>query len=670
MLWALFALIIPIVVHLFNFRKHKLLPFSNIELLKNIQQQTNQTRKIKHLVVLALRMLAIASLIFAFAQPYTPTSNTISADTKNLISVYIDNSMSMQLRGAEMSLLDEAKQKAISLAQSFGLNNRYVLLTNDFLPQHQRSLSANDFLAEVEQIRNGAPPALFSDVILRNKAIRQSEQFKEKLLFVFSDFQKSMANATQSASDSSVNLFLVPVQSSMQNNLFIDSCWFETPVIRPGMNTAITVRIKNGGNEAAIGIPISLIINNEQKAVANADIEAGNAVEVSMQFTATQTGFQKAVISILDFPIVFDDELSFSFNIQQKIKVLEIFESKGNKGIYQLFGDDEAVAFESKQRQNIDIQSLTDFNFIILNELDDMSSGFQQRLTDFVSRGGSIAIIPSEKLSDAYNQLVTPFGFSFQAIGDTAKTRVFSLETTHALFQDVFIKIPENPDFPSVFKHYFMRFSPQSTVRSIIQLPNGNAFLAAGNKNNGKVYAFAVPFQASWTDFQQNNLFVPVFYRMALMSAQPQDLYFTLGKRIALEAAFSNEEKSGLLKLRSFSSDFEVIPQHLVINGKQEVVFDAIIPAAGHYGLFQNDTLKRVLAWNDDRKESLFTFLNTAELKNAYKPPSFKTVQVLQSNQFNMKDALNEFVASGKLFAIFIIFALMFLLAEVLLLRF
>ena len=71
-LWGLSALSIPILVHLFNFRRFKKVQFSNVAFLKDIRQETQSKRILRHLLILAARMLAIACLVLAFAQPYIP----------------------------------------------------------------------------------------------------------------------------------------------------------------------------------------------------------------------------------------------------------------------------------------------------------------------------------------------------------------------------------------------------------------------------------------------------------------------------------------------------------------------------------------------------------------------------------------------------------------------
>ena len=93
-LYALTAVLIPIIIHLFNFRKFKTVYFSNVRFLKDIKKETKAHSQLKHLLILLSRILAISALVFAFAQPYIPVNNTIIHD-KYAVSIYIDNSFSM-----------------------------------------------------------------------------------------------------------------------------------------------------------------------------------------------------------------------------------------------------------------------------------------------------------------------------------------------------------------------------------------------------------------------------------------------------------------------------------------------------------------------------------------------------------------------------------------------
>ena len=109
-LWAFGVLIIPIIIHLFNFRKYKVLYFSSLKFIQFVDQQTRSTQKLKHLLVLIARILAFSFLVIAFAQPFIPAAKDNSKGGKPVIAIYIDNSFSMSMKGKEGELISEARE--------------------------------------------------------------------------------------------------------------------------------------------------------------------------------------------------------------------------------------------------------------------------------------------------------------------------------------------------------------------------------------------------------------------------------------------------------------------------------------------------------------------------------------------------------------------------------
>lgn len=669
MLWWLLALAIPIIVHLFNFRRHKILLFSNIQLLKNLQQETIRKKNLKHYVVLALRLLAIAALVLAFARPFIPANTDIQADGNNLVSVYLDNSMSMQLRGSSMSLLDEARQQALDLRNAFGMNNRYALFTNDFLPQHQRHLSHVEFEQELATVRQGAPPAKMNTLLSRERNLSGRQTFDSKMLFVFSDFQENMAVLTDQLTDTALNIFLIPSSPSVRNNIFIDSCWFESPVLQTGVSTFIHVRITNSGTEDALGIPLRLEVNGDQKALTNVDIKAASFTDVQLQFVPSAAGYQEARLSLIDFPIVFDDELFFAFEVKEAVKVLEIFEVEPNPWIQMLFEDDEQIVYDKSQKLRLDIQSLQDYDLVLLNELSSIPSGMLQSLRVFLEKGGSIALLPGSS-TDGLNELLEGTGIQYAAQADTATTRVFSIEEQHPLFKDVFVKIPENADLPQLNRHYPIRKTGASFGFSLIKLLNGNDFLTQTNYGSGRIYLFTVGVDTRYTNFSRNNLFVPVFYRLAFTSARLSPLYYTLGEEVRIERPLPMSLSGNPFRLRSMISDFELIPEIRQGGVRQEIVIHSAIPEAGHYALFHGDTLVGLYAWNDNRAESLMQFTPAEQVRQNLQALGYKHVTIIESESMRMSGAIESALGGKSRHILFIWLALLFLLMEVLVLRF
>ena len=101
-LWGLFLIIIPILIHLFNFRRYKKIYFSNVSFLKSVKEQTKFASRLKHLLVLLSRILMIAFLVLAFSQPYISHKQQ-TATKKKSVSIYIDNSFSIDRKSTRLN---------------------------------------------------------------------------------------------------------------------------------------------------------------------------------------------------------------------------------------------------------------------------------------------------------------------------------------------------------------------------------------------------------------------------------------------------------------------------------------------------------------------------------------------------------------------------------------
>ena len=131
LLIGLVAILVPILIHLFNFRRYKTYYFSNVKMLQDIAEKTKRESQLKHLIVLGLRILAIASLVFAFAQPYIPTHSQ-NSKSGNLVTIYVDNSFSMDGNTPEGTLFYDGVGNASrsSTTSNIPTNSSFTITTS------------------------------------------------------------------------------------------------------------------------------------------------------------------------------------------------------------------------------------------------------------------------------------------------------------------------------------------------------------------------------------------------------------------------------------------------------------------------------------------------------------------------------------------------------------
>jgi hypothetical protein len=182
-LFGLLLIAIPVIIHLFNFRKFKKVYFSNTSFLKDIQQQTSSRRNIKERLILLSRILAITFLVLAFAKPYIPQENTVSANQSHLVSIYIDNSFSMEAVNQDGRLLDEAKRKAKEIVATYGLTDKFQLLSNDFNGSQNRLLDKEAFLEALDALEISARTNDYQQILNQHSAfLKQIMVIKNMLI--------------------------------------------------------------------------------------------------------------------------------------------------------------------------------------------------------------------------------------------------------------------------------------------------------------------------------------------------------------------------------------------------------------------------------------------------------------------------------------------------------
>lgn len=671
-LYGLFALSIPVIIHLFNFRRFKKIYFTNVSFIRELKLQTQKQSRLKHLLILLMRLLAVAAIILAFAQPYFPvTENIVQQNRQNAVSVYIDNSFSMQAVSGKGTLLDEARDKAREIGSVYKTSDVFQLVTNDFEGRDQRFISKDEFLQRVDEVAVSSVVKTLPDVISRQEQILEDQAAENKTAYVISDFQDGILEGDFLALDSSINKIFIPMKGINTSNLYIDTCWFETPVQQLNQPAALHVVVKNSSGNNFEQIPVKLLINGRQRGLASFDVSANEKTEVVISFTNNEPGIQHAVLEISDFAITFDDKLWFSFTVSLQTPVLCINGDGENPYLNSLFKKDSLFLYESMNEANIAFSDFKRFRLIILNELKSVSSGLIQHLVPFVQNGGSLVVLPSSREGgEVYNELLQILKAGSYASLDTTNTKISYINLEHPLYSGVFDEIPENLDLPAVSQFFPITFDSRTLQETILELQRGGTFLSVFGAERGKVYLFAVPFDAAFSNFPLHAIFVPTLFKIAVSSVLQEALYAEIGgsEMISLpDLEAGNEE---VLRLKDMNTDFEVIPERRFTQTSCDLFLHGQIREAGNYMLLRDQQPLKGVSFNYNRIESEMVFYSTARLEEFIENNNLYNTKVLDSADKPFVQALTEFNQGIRLWKLFVVLALVFLLAEGLLLRF
>lgn len=668
-LWALSLLAIPVIIHLFNFRRYKKIAFTNVRFLKQITEETTSRSKLKHLLVLLCRMLALAALVFAFSQPFLPAANLLPVENSTIVSVFVDNSFSMELPGRQSSKIEEAKKAAEEVVMAYKPSDRFQILTNDFEGSHQRIVNREEALARIREIKISAAARTVSDVISRQQ---QAADGRVSSYFI-SDMQAWQTNLQELEEDTINRLVFVPIAGNIASNLSIDTCFFSEPFILKNKPAVIKTVISNFSENEIEQLSVRLIINGTQKALTSISIAAGASAEAELVFTPDFSGFASGEIQITDHPLTFDDRWFFNVKVNDKINTLLLSPDTVNRFVRSAFASDALFNIAYQSEKILDYGSFRSFSAIVVSDFQTINSGMAAELDRYLRSGGVVILFPDTNVNlDSYNS------FFRNTISDkweqpvAAELRADKLNFESRALSGIFDlknQRDKNVDYPLV-KKFFRTITVSSGIReSILALQDGSPLLSCYTVGKGKIYLAAQAASPAAGNLVNHALFAPMIYRMSLHTEAvnpPFQIIGAEGNYLLTDAPLQGD---AVYKLSDKSAGMEVIPPLVTAEGATALNLKGIIKEAGVYDLKAGNMVIDAIAFNFNRRESEPSFLDNTALEEAASKSFFRNIAVLKSSPKGYTASLVNQTSGRQLWKWFIALVLLFLAAETALLR-
>lgn len=672
-LYALFAILIPVIIHLFNFRKYKKIYFTNVKFLRELKQESQSKSRLKEILILISRILAISALVFAFAQPVL-VNDTAKVKTGNkAIGIYIDNSFSMEGVNKNGSLLENAKKRAKEIVAAFGNADKFMLLTNDFEGKHQRFLSKEEMNDAVDEVKISSAVKSLSSAIKRQQDFLRGAKLNDMRSFVLSDFQKPTSDFKNFPNDTLITTSLIAVNANNSDNIYIDTCWFETPVQQKGVIQKLNIRIYNKSNKVIENGTIRLTINNKQTGLASFNAEAQSKTETQLTFECKEEGFNYCSLKLDDYPITFDDELFFTFNSKLNIQTLVINGKSSETGSYfkTLMQTDSLFSFYENNESSIDYGLFGKANLIILNEVENFSSGLISEINKYMQAGGHLVLIPAKKMEvSSYSEFYKALSLPAPGNADTTTLKIEKTDFKTGFYEGVFDKIDERIDLPVIKKRFITNLSSRSNLKPILKLMNGETWLGELDYNGSKLYLFSGPLDVASSNFCKHALFVPTIYKMAINSLKAvPPYYYTQNNSVIQINAMSNKGDEPF-HLKSLNNKSDVIPEIRVGNNRLNIFTQGQIVEPGFYNLTLQTQTLQALAFNFNRLESGLEFYTNDEMENNLGENHLVSYKTIIAGEKTLTSSVAEISGNTKLWKLFVILTLIFVAIEIALIRF
>jgi hypothetical protein len=629
---ALAAAAIPIILHLLNLRKTRVIEFSTLAFLKELQRSKIRKLKLKQWLLLALRTLIIIFVVMAFTRPALRSGFGFLPGTaaKSSVVIVLDNSFSMLVSDEHGQLLKQAKRKAAELVDLLQAGDDAALILTTS-PEKKNDLSAalNAVNGGIEEAGVSYAHGDYRQALTAASALLSSSSNFNKEVYFITDRQRSQftfedGSTPQQLFDAGVKLFTLPVGDGEQGNTAVSAVEVKNSIFETGKPVDVAATVRNVSDAPLSNAIVSVFLAGERVAQNTIDVPAGGTQRVEFTVLPKQSGWVPGFVELEDDALPEDNRRYFGFHLPQTLNVL-LGPSGGQDA--KLLGlvlnpaaaDPEAVksfAVDAMNTGQLLSANLSRYDVVVLLGAQALSDAFTQRLASWVRAGGSVMLFPDANGSvEAWSRTLLPrlglpaaSGVTGSLTDNGSFVSFGKIDFDHPLFSGMFENTPEGkqPEVESPRLYYSVRLRGDENARQVISTRAGDAFLLDAHVEKGRVLAFAVSPDLSWSDFPFKGIFLPLLNRAMFYLAAREDNALALmvgaGTEVTISSTLAGDQ---LFELRGpDDSMLRIVPKAL----PSGMVFPIESPdLPGLYTLNGGKDVLRAIAVNTDPVESDLT---------------------------------------------------------------
>ena len=306
------AIAIPVLIHLIQREKKRVIEFPSLMFVRRIPYQSVRRRRIRHWALLLMRAAAIALIAAAFARPFLRQGAVAAAAGGGAreIVILLDQSASMGY-GDHWARATEAARNVV---RGLGADDRATLvLFNKNAEENMRATADRTRLeAAINAAKVGSGATRYGPALKLAESILSRSPIKRREAVLISDFQRSGWSGSEEVRfGEGITVNPVSVASANTANLAVPSVAFARSSFSGQERLTVTAGLSNKGDEALKDVPVTLTIDGHEIQTEKATVAAHASGSVSFtQFTLTSPNVRGSVRAGTD-PLPADNSFHF-----------------------------------------------------------------------------------------------------------------------------------------------------------------------------------------------------------------------------------------------------------------------------------------------------------------------------------------------------------------------
>jgi len=633
-LWALLAIALPILIHLFSRQRVKKIEFSSLIFLKSLEKSTLRAIKIKNLLLLLIRSLIIFFVVLAFARPSSRTglASRLGAKSKSTILLLMDNSYRMGYETKKGNLLSMALKKGEELLKVFREGDELYLITYSSEPKLYLSHPTFDSSLIVKGIREmelSFEPTDLDNALRAGLDLLTKVKNENREIYLFTDLETkelfSLKRWSSAYKDKGIKLFIIKLSDEEKENWCIKKVELPERVLEKQTPFEVKGVVVNYSKKPAQNLLLSLYLDGKRVSQTGVDLKEREEREISFMQSVKEPGVHSGYLEVSDDNLLADNKRFFTFNLPEKIEVL-LVESRGEKEKYLRLalnpqtGEEKGIEVNQIDPKSFFRSNLLKYKAIIFSDYNGLKSEDLLRLDEFINSGGGVFFFLGEGEKEIYSQICQRYlnstyksgkGFSGK---DEGFLTLEKIDLLHPVFQSY--KRLDKAKFPQIRFFTINEITPGKKIKILASFSNGAPAFVENTSGPGKVLAFLSSYDPEFSDLGEHTLFVPLIRRSVeyLSSSLFASEQFLVGEKIRKEYDLKKAEKIELLDPEN--SRVILNPEY----SKDKIILKLDgLGKPGIYKLQAGENLLDLLAVNLDPKDSDLEPLKDAELKSEIK---------------------------------------------------
>ncbi len=518
LLAGLLAIILPIVVHLVQRERRRVVEFPSLMFLRKIPNQSVKRRAIRHWPLLLLRVLAFVLLALAFARPFWPGpvgAATTGAGGRDVV-ILLDRSHSMGYGDVWTRAQDAARRAVRDLGPSDQGTVAFFASEVEVGPRAASERAA--LVAAIDRAKPGAGSTRYGPALRAAAGLLDSSRLPRREIILISDFQKSGWDRAQDAKlPPGVALKAVPVGEANTANVAIASLAFTREGAAGAERITTSARLVNRAGAPAESREIILEVDGHRVDAQRVSL-APNAVETVTlaPFTlADRAARVKARLAADALPI--DDAFHAVVMSGGRVPVLIIEGTypapDASLYVSRALAVGSAPGFDSSivGVDRVTPEQMNAATVVILNDCRAPSGAAGRALEARVRAGMGLLVALGERStwpSDAPDLLPGALMGSIDRAGTRGGALGF-VDYGHPVFE--IFSAPRSGDLTAARMFRYRQLTPAGTV--LARFDDGAAALVERRVGTGTVLAWTSTLDSYWNDFALRPVFVPFLHQ-------------------------------------------------------------------------------------------------------------------------------------------------------------